>query len=225
MRRPWPVAAGRSSWVMSRVSSSRVKWPCVAGGLESGDAAGEVDGAVADAVVDVAGGGVPQMHMADPVTEQVDELLRVGTGGDDVAEIHHHPDRGAGQLVGELLRPLQGVAQPEEVQRFDPQLQVPAWRPARGARSVRSATRCDVGVSGRRSGRGCSAPFGSTSALASDRRGQVQQPVQVFVTAPPAARCRGRRSGHRYHRSPTAPAARMRVTSPATRCTAARSST
>jgi len=62
--------------------------------------------------------------MGNAVTETRDERLRGRAGGDDVTEIHHHADGRPGQLVGEQLCPLQRMAQPEQVQRFDPERQV-----------------------------------------------------------------------------------------------------
>ena len=57
---------------------------------------GEVDLSVADAVVDVAGFGIPYVYVADLVSEVVDELARARPGGDDVADVADEADIAGG---------------------------------------------------------------------------------------------------------------------------------
>ena len=100
----------------------------VAGVGQRLEAVGEVDLAVADGQVDVSRHGVTDVDMRDVIAEAADELDGVAAGGDDVAEVHHHPHPARRQAVGELLRPLEVPAQPVVVQRLGPQLDAVAVR-------------------------------------------------------------------------------------------------
>ena len=64
----------------------------VAGVGKGFEAEGEFDVAVADGQIDVAGHGIADVHVGDARAEPVDELHRIASGGDDVAEVHHDAD-------------------------------------------------------------------------------------------------------------------------------------
>ena len=88
----------------------------VAGVGQRLETAGEVDLPVADGQVDVARCGVADVDMRDVIAEAADELDGVAAGGDDVAEVHHHPRPARRQAVSKLLRAVQIPAQPVVVQ-------------------------------------------------------------------------------------------------------------
>ena len=108
----------------------------VTGVGEGFEAAAEVDFAVADGEIDVAWHGISDVDVRDAGSEPVDEVHRVATGGDDVAEVHHDADL-IGDPARQCLCPLDVEAQTVEVQRLRPQPDTRACRDVSGGDEVR----------------------------------------------------------------------------------------
>src|SRR6516165_61285 len=85
---------GRGSFVIGNVAGFELQREVtrIAGIGKGFQAAREVDLAVADGQVDVAGYGVTDVDVRDLRPEPVDELDRIAAGGDNMAEIHHDAD-------------------------------------------------------------------------------------------------------------------------------------